>query len=166
MGLGNSVVDEYGNPLVLDTVSHALLPLELRKITSRYRMMSCCKSCMVGQYYQSTLNSYWLHHLSDLETEEQEMTSSTEEEKGLKSLAEAKHTPYAMEVFMDGLSLVKVPLNKKIQNVSYCIQCKSLVGFEDIGLTQIDCALGKCEKCGTCSWLAAEVELGDDNKKI
>ena len=93
------------------------------------------------------------------------MTSSTEEEKDFKSLAEVEQTLYSLEAFQDGYSTVKVPLHEKIKNASYCMQCESPKGFEDSGLTHISCALGKCEKCRTYPRPAAEVELGDNDKK-
>ena len=99
---------------------------------------------MVGQYYQSALNRYQLHHLYDLKTVAEEMPSSTEEEKDLKAAAKTEHTLYALEAFTDGYSPVKVPLHKKIKNASYCMQCKSPAEFEGSGRTHINCALGKC----------------------
>ena len=46
------------------------------------------------------------------------------------------------------------------------MQCELPAGFKDLGLTQVNCVLDKCENCGTYPWPAVEVDIGEEVKKI
>ena len=66
IGLGEKVLDENVKHLVSDTMFRALLPPELRVVTTNYKQSCCCELCCFMYYLQAGINRFRVITLGQL----------------------------------------------------------------------------------------------------
>ena len=143
-GLGNDVIYKDSIHLVSDTMFWGLLPPELRVMSNHYKTVCCCKIFQGFNYLQSALNSFRVHFLAVMVKELQRMPDKTARQRNDQSIALAKKTMYKQQEFNG-----EEALHPRGRDACTAMQCLTVGEFSDTGITNLQCASGNCNNCGT-----------------
>ena len=132
-----------------DTMFRALLPPELRVVTNNYKQTCCCEMCCFMNYLQAAINKFRVIHLAEIKKELKKLEDAvgggrpTRAQISAIDAATSKLETYKLEAFApDGGTL-----HPKAKDAAYSVQCPSPPGFEDTGITRLECASGNCPNC-------------------